>query len=121
MSDVVIPWPATVNQDVDRDPVEHERDDNNAPFKAAAGPPIGNQRTITSGETLGFQQLFTLDEYNTLNAWFLNDLKEGSLAFSRLHPFTQVPGVFWFVRGGLTIVKLLPYYRRCALNIYQWY
>lgn len=113
-------WPIDVNQDVLRDPVHEQPEDNVHRFKPDVGPSIDHSRTITAGAVAAFEQWFTVAEYDAMVAWRRDTLVNGVLPFTRNLPFAATgTGIFKFQENGFRLVALLPLQRRVAIDLYR--
>jgi hypothetical protein len=98
------PWPVNVNQAVYRDSYEELPEDNIAEFKSETGPPKRRQRTSIASDLLNFEGRVTAAERVALRAFHRVTLKNGSLPFTRNHPYTGVT-------GGSYVFEKPPQYR----------
>lgn len=82
-------WPGGVNQAVLMDSFNRVGDDNGVVSQQPkVGPPQRRRRSSVLSEMFTFAQLLTFAEFETLNTFYVDTLKNGVLPFTRLHPIS---------------------------------
>lgn len=93
-------WPSSVPQDALLSSYGERPQRNVASFQPDTGIAIERRRSSVSTDDIAFEQILDNDEWEALLAFYRDDLKDGTLTFTRNHPRTGDAGVtFKFVEA----------------------
>jgi hypothetical protein len=90
-------WPEDIPQSVLSDGFSEEPERNVVTFAPEAGPPKERRRTSISTDLVSYPALLTFDQWQTLKAWWRDDLMDGVLPFTRTDPLTAETKTFKFI------------------------
>ena len=79
-------WPATVPQYAQQPSYSEKPERNAAEFRPEIGPPLSRRRTSISSDVIRFETTMTFDQYDDLLEFYREDLKDGTVSFTRKHP-----------------------------------
>lgn len=93
-------WPSSVPQDALLSSYGERPQRNVASFQPDTGIAIERRRSSVSTDDITFEQILVEAEWEDLLAFYRDDLKDGTLTFTRSHPRTGDAGVtFKFVEA----------------------
>lgn len=92
-------WPAAVPQGYKIDTLNVRLQRNVADFEAEVGPPLGRRRSSLQMEDHSYERDLTETQYAALKSFYKDDLKDGTLQFTRTHPRTGADIVCKFVEA----------------------
>lgn len=79
-------WPSTVPQVATISGFGEKPERNVAEFSPEVGPPMTRRRSGVSTDALQFETTMTFDEWDDLHDFYRDDVKDGTLSFTRKHP-----------------------------------
>lgn len=83
---MVAAWPSSVPQDALISAFQESWDENVVETKPEHGPPLRRRRSSAGTDSLAIAQHMTAVQITAFEAFYKDDLKSGSLPFTRLHP-----------------------------------
>jgi hypothetical protein len=110
-------WPTTVSYHAAQGSYREKPEDNVDRFDPEVGDSISRRRTAQARETITFESIYTRDEYAALKAWRRSTILDGTLPFTRPHPFTGVTGTFKYMQDGFSLVQDMGMYVRVAHSL----
>lgn len=87
-----VAWPAEVPEHVLHDSYREEPERNVSSFDTEFGPPLESRATTVATTLIDAQYWLTKTEHDALLDFYVNDLADGVLPFTRTHPSSGVAG-----------------------------
>lgn len=89
-------WPSSVNQRAFIGSYQETPNHNTVSFAPEVGPPMMRRRTSLSTKKLTFDSILSTAECATLESFWRNTLKDGTLPFARVNPRSGITHVYNF-------------------------
>lgn len=93
---MVAAWPAGVPVCWIGGSYSEKPEQNRAEFQPEVGPPKLRRRSSVKTVVVGFLLKLTSAEFDALLDFYTDDLEDGSLSFTRVHPRTNATETFTF-------------------------